>query len=346
LGAHVCGQAGYYYSFISGGEKIERIDGLDPAGPLFLDQQAFDEVEKIKPEYQNTSKATDEITDDGYFVNFQSVMEWFESLTEDEKNLKIDKGLKFKEGIKNTVVNQKTPAPESSRLDRTDAQLVTVIHTNAFGFGVFENIGHIDFWPNGGIQQEGCLTLFHVIDENMSKCSHRFAHKLWEESLKPESSKKIITYKCSKDTNVYEYSNATCTTPTSEVAIGFKSDMRAENASGVYYVDTSKMTAKPSNLLEFIVRIIVVLIMSGIVFLAIFAIYKVQQRPPGGRPASNCCHGGWGIFRRRSDDYTSTQRLNGATSGVENECAPQSVIDISCSDDRDEHVFMVSRKSS
>ena len=123
--------------------------------------------------------------------------------------------------------------------------------------------------------------------------------------------------------------------------------MRAENASGVYYVDTSKMTAKPSNLLEFIVRIIVVLIMSGIVFLAIFAIYKVQQRPPGGRPASNCCHGGWGIFRRRSDDYTSTQRLNGgATSGVENECAPQSVIDISCSDDRDEHVFMVSRKSS
>ena len=158
----------------------------------------------------------------GYFVNFQSVMEWFESLTEDEKNLKIDKGLKFKEGIKNTVVNQKTPAPESSRLDRTDAQLVTVIHTNAFGFGVFENIGHIDFWPNGGIQQEGCLTLFHVIDENMSKCSHRFAHKLWEESLKPESSKKIITYKCSKDTKVYEYSNATCTTPTSEVAIGFK----------------------------------------------------------------------------------------------------------------------------
>ena len=70
MGAHVCGQAGYYYSFISGGEKIERIDGLDPAGPLFLDQQAFDEVEKIKPQqqkYQNTSdeKATDEITDDG-----------------------------------------------------------------------------------------------------------------------------------------------------------------------------------------------------------------------------------------------------------------------------------------
>ena len=72
LGAHVCGQAGYYYSLISGGEKIERIDGLDPAGPLFLDQQAFDEVEKfekIKPqqEYQNTSneEPTEEITDDG-----------------------------------------------------------------------------------------------------------------------------------------------------------------------------------------------------------------------------------------------------------------------------------------
>ena len=162
-------------------------------------------------------------------------MEWFESLTEDEKNLKIDKGLKFKEGIKNTVVNQKTPAPEASRLDRTDAQLVTVIHTNAFGFGVFENIGHIDFWPNGGIQQEGCLTLFHVIDENMSKCSHRFAHKLWEESLKPESSKKIITYKCSKDTKVYEYSNVTCTTPTSEVAIGFKVRYKVQKYRGMNF---------------------------------------------------------------------------------------------------------------
>ena len=65
---------------------------------------------------------------------------------------------------------QLAPAPIDSRLDRTDAEFVSVIHTNAFGFGVFENIGHIDFWPDGGILQSGCLTLMEIIDEKMSKC--------------------------------------------------------------------------------------------------------------------------------------------------------------------------------
>ena len=42
------------------------------------------------------------------------------------------------------------------RLDRTDADFVDVIHTNTEYFGFTAPIGHLDFYPNGGVQQPGC----------------------------------------------------------------------------------------------------------------------------------------------------------------------------------------------
>ena len=64
---------------------------------------------------------------------------------------------------------QPTAAPVESRLDTSDAKFVSVIHTNAYGFGVFENIGHVDFWPDGGILQTGCLPLLEIIDQRMNQ---------------------------------------------------------------------------------------------------------------------------------------------------------------------------------
>ena len=47
------------------------------------------------------------------------------------------------------------------RLDKNDADYVDVIHSNGEslivgGFGTWEPIGHVDFYPNGGRAQRGC----------------------------------------------------------------------------------------------------------------------------------------------------------------------------------------------
>ncbi|KAK2581221.1 hypothetical protein KPH14_008019 [Odynerus spinipes] len=50
----------------------------------------------------------------------------------------------------------------SIHLDKTDAPFVDVIHTNGrllshLGLGLPEPIGHVDFYPNGGRSQPGCI---------------------------------------------------------------------------------------------------------------------------------------------------------------------------------------------
>ena len=52
----------------------------------------------------------------------------------------------------------------SVRLDKSDAAYVDVIHSNGEslivgGFGTWEPIGHVDFYPNGGRAQRGCQHL-------------------------------------------------------------------------------------------------------------------------------------------------------------------------------------------
>ncbi|XP_059062895.1 phospholipase A1 VesT1.02-like [Achroia grisella] len=62
----------------------------------------------------------------------------------------------------------------TNRLDKSDAEYVDVLHTNAGILGLLEPVGHKDFYANGGRSQPGCL---------LSTCDHTRAWQLFAESL-------------------------------------------------------------------------------------------------------------------------------------------------------------------
>ncbi|KAK3594254.1 hypothetical protein CHS0354_020436 [Potamilus streckersoni] len=80
------------------------------------------------------------------------------------------------------------------RLDSTDASFVDVIHTDGTGFGMKSSIGHVDFYPNGGINQPGCTAsisdlLFKLIKGEIKamkkgiSCSHMRSVLMFTESI-------------------------------------------------------------------------------------------------------------------------------------------------------------------
>lgn len=79
---------------------------------------------------------------------------------------------------------------EDVRLDETDAEFVDAIHTDTEtikikGVGTKQNVGHVDFYPNGGTSQPGCWAL----DKGVVKwiaCSHYRSMELFIESINSE----------------------------------------------------------------------------------------------------------------------------------------------------------------
>lgn len=67
------------------------------------------------------------------------------------------------------------------RLDTTDAKYVDVVHSDAtpfvpeIGLGLYEPIGHLDFYPNGGFNQPGCdQTLWKRKDGSFISSMYQF----------------------------------------------------------------------------------------------------------------------------------------------------------------------------
>lgn len=46
--------------------------------------------------------------------------------------------------------------PEDKRLNKNDAEIVEVLHSDGGTFGFLKSCGTIDFFPNGGSSQPGC----------------------------------------------------------------------------------------------------------------------------------------------------------------------------------------------
>ncbi|KAG7298503.1 hypothetical protein JYU34_018138 [Plutella xylostella] len=92
--------------------------------------------------------------------------------------------------------------PLEQKLDASDAEFVDVIHTDAGIFGVHHQIGHADFYPNGGISpQPGCeLEVVWPRQQLLQKCDkHAKPEGFFEFHLKPHkpaqtNTKKMSTY--------------------------------------------------------------------------------------------------------------------------------------------------------
>lgn len=68
-------------------------------------------------------------------------------------------------------------AGPGSRISSGDAKYVEIIHTNGGFLGFLAAIGDVDFYPNGGKRQHGCL-----VDPG-GACSHARSYKFYAESI-------------------------------------------------------------------------------------------------------------------------------------------------------------------
>ncbi|XP_067138167.1 pancreatic triacylglycerol lipase-like [Centruroides vittatus] len=92
--------------------------------------------------------------------------------------------------------------PPEHRIDIGDALFVDIIHTNAEerfkGYGYPYPVAHVDFYPNGGVNQPGCLDgiIATLTKRDYDNCNHRWANFLFIDSiLNPQCP--YVAYACS-----------------------------------------------------------------------------------------------------------------------------------------------------
>ncbi|XP_046641958.1 pancreatic lipase-related protein 2-like [Daphnia pulicaria] len=96
-------------------------------------------------------------------------------------------------------------------LDPSDALFVDAVHTDGGFLGIYRPVGHLDFYPNGGLVQPGCKPPSWPPSTNDSilSCDHVRAIYLYSESFLSDDSCQSIGYECSD----YEsFNKGHCTT--------------------------------------------------------------------------------------------------------------------------------------
>jgi len=94
-----------------------------------------------------------------------------------------------------------------ARLHPNDANLVDVMHTMGYGalimdYGTLVPLGHIDFYPNGGVIQPGCATKEGEVDAkgDLVACSHQRAINYYMESIQNPCFR--VTQRCTDERNL------------------------------------------------------------------------------------------------------------------------------------------------
>ncbi|XP_055608000.1 phospholipase A1-like [Uranotaenia lowii] len=98
----------------------------------------------------------------------------------------------------------------TDRLAETDANYVEVIHTNGGKLGLFDPVGHTDFYPNGGQKQPGCWGWWFG-----SSCSHGRAWEFYAESIVS-----MVGFWSTRCDSLNQVSPAGCRSPKAKLKMG------------------------------------------------------------------------------------------------------------------------------
>ncbi|CAK9807663.1 Pancreatic triacylglycerol lipase (Fragment) [Anthophora plagiata] len=115
-------------------------------------------------------------------------------------------------------------AGPGKRVSTEDANFVQVIHTNGGVLGYVEPLGHVDFYPNGGCLQAGCMV------DMIGSCSHLRSVQYFAESI---NSKVGFIAKSCKD--YITYTHGDCDSNASGLMGGIAPNF---NLTGKYYLKT------------------------------------------------------------------------------------------------------------
>ncbi|XP_059470193.1 phospholipase A1 member A-like [Neocloeon triangulifer] len=117
------------------------------------------------------------------------------------------------------------------KLDPSDARFVDVIHTNAGQLGKLGNVGHADFYVNGGSTQPACNN-----SDRPAVCSHLLAPTYFAESIL-ESARGFFGYPCQ---SFLYYAAGWCDEKTAKKDSIVMGEYCPQGARGVFVVNTGK----------------------------------------------------------------------------------------------------------
>ncbi|XP_017852034.1 endothelial lipase [Drosophila busckii] len=117
----------------------------------------------------------------------------------------------------------------NARLDASDADFVDVIHSDVFISGLLQPIGHVDFYPNQGVNQPNCGPIDELTTHN---CYHQRSVEYYAESISTKTG--FWGFHCS---NLYDFTTNVCQ-PNSNVAeLGYNVSIEAR---GSFFLKTAE----------------------------------------------------------------------------------------------------------